>query len=366
MDKDIIYPSMYSDELYDDIVNEDPMVKNLLRELKSHFDMQVVEKIEMYKEQWTNKPSYKFSSKKLIGMFDKYSHSTPDIYGYVMTGSGMPECIAYKNFVAGFGELYNVHTREAIQERGATGYHMKTVSSKKLPYVIKKLKDSKRFLTRNSGSGPRVECDDARYWAKPSLLESMIRADGHEAKELQQRMEWLARDTLSKISTPRTILKILLDGHTPIDSKSREIITQALDSIEKLEHSNKTCLEKKEVIMSKPITYINATPYDGFVIGKVQRSKSDKDEYEIVKQFKLYKNLQDYDDYEKIIPRLMMYKIQQDSNTEINSQYTYKEYFNTKLSKYFEEDLGIFYIGNYISGSDTSPFEGHTIAITEE
>jgi len=133
-----------------------------------------------------------------------------------------------------------------------------------------------------------------------------------------------------------------------VDGNTNKLFTDTLDKLYKINDDIESGLEISQQSIRKPFHLLMTSKYyDGYIIGQAKvvdsEDKPDKKDLQIM-HMKRYRDIQDYEHFESIIPKLTMFKVGFEP-TE-NEQKIYDDYFVESngwhnRSNKFHKDFGI-------------------------
>lgn len=293
-----------------------------IEEINHTFKYKVINKVNM-KSSWSG---YEISTNT-----EDAKHS-----GWLMgLDDGLPRCIIMVekiNHRDQWVDNYTYISPNAIKEQG----DRYSLTSIHLNRLIKKIKEREKHTDH---LGDEINMMNSRQMAR-DLSTMIVDLDNLTNKRNNTYIGGVALQLLIEKATGKDVI---IDGNTAL------LYKDTLDKLYKINDDIESGLEIAQQSIRKPFHFlITSRYYDGYIMGQAKvidrEDKLDTRDLQIL-NMKRYVDIQDYEHFESIIPKLTMFKVGYEPDDK-NSNKIYSDYFLESNGWYsraniFHKDFGI-------------------------
>jgi len=293
-----------------------------IEEINHAFKYKVINKVDL-KSSWNG---YEISTNA-----EDAKHS-----GWLMgLDDGLPRCIIMVdkiNHRDQWVDNYTYISPNAIKEQG----DRYSLTSIHLNRLIKKIKDREKHTDH---LGHEINMMNSKQMAR-ELSTMIVDVDHLTNKRNNTYIGGVALQLLIEKASGKDVI---IDGNTAL------LYKDTLDKLYKINDDIESGLETSQQSIRKPFHFLMTSRYyDGYIIGQAKvidrEDKLDMQDLEIL-HMKRYVNIQDYEHFESIIPKLTMFKVGYEPDDK-NENKIYSDYFLESNGWYsrankFHKDFGI-------------------------
>ena len=305
--------------------------REFIEEINHAFKYKVINKVDL-KSSWNG---YEISTES--GGGEKHN-------GWLMgLDDGLPRCIITVekiNHRDQWVDNYTYISPNAIKEQG----DRHSLTSIHLNRLMKKIKDREKPTDH---TGDEVNIMGTKRMAS-DLSTLVVDLNKLTSKRNNTTIGGLALQLLIEKASGKDVT---------VDGNTAKLYTDTLDKLYKINDDIESGLETAQQSIRKPFHFLMTSRYyDGYIIGQAKvidrQDKLDIKDLEIL-HMKRYVDIQDYEHFESIIPKLTMFKVGYEPDDR-NSHKIYDNYFLEGNGWYsdanvFHKDFGIltYGIGDY-------------------
>lgn len=316
--------------------------RTFIEEINHAFKYKVINKVHL-KTSWIG---YEITNDT-----DDAKHS-----GWVMgLDNGLPRCIIMVEKIIHNDEWvdkYNYTSPDPVKEQG----DRYTLSSIHLNRLIKKIKEREKHTNHLSDGFTIMR----KRKTATELSTLVIDLDKLTGKRNNTTIGGVALQLLIEKATGKDVI---------IDDNTALLYKDTLDKLYKINEDIESGLEIAQQSIRKPFHFLMTSRYyDGYIIGQAKvvdkQDRLDMQDLEVL-HMKRYVDIQDYEHFESIIPKLTMFKVGYEP--EDNQTKKYSDYFLEGNGWYgkanvFHKDFGIL---TYTLNNENNNYKMLTTIVTD-